>query len=99
MHFEFATATRIVFGPGAIREIDSIVAGLGTRALVLTGRSAARSAPVFEQLEHAAIETVGFSVTGEPMTGLVSFPFSVISQAGASAVGSVVPARPLRPPS
>lgn len=71
MRFEFATATRIVFGAGVVREIGPIAADLGKRALVLTGRSSDRSALLFELLGHAGIETTRFSVSGEPTTGLV----------------------------
>jgi alcohol dehydrogenase class IV len=38
VRFEFATAGRIVFGPGAVAELPAAARGLGTRALVVTGR-------------------------------------------------------------
>jgi hypothetical protein len=40
MRFEFATATRILFGPGTVQEVASLALGMGTRAFVVTGRSA-----------------------------------------------------------
>ncbi|MGB8647548.1 MAG: hypothetical protein WCF84_20105 [Anaerolineae bacterium] len=33
MRFEFATATRILFGAGVVREVPSAAAALGQRAL------------------------------------------------------------------
>ena len=37
MPFEFATAARIVFGEGAVREVAPAAAAMGRRALVVTG--------------------------------------------------------------
>jgi hypothetical protein len=45
MRFEFATATRILFGPGVVREVAPAAKGLGGRALLVIGcpmESAAR---------------------------------------------------------
>jgi len=42
MRFEFATATRIIFGAGAIREAAPAARELGQRALLVTGASAER---------------------------------------------------------
>lgn len=72
MRFEFATATRIIFGPGTIREVAGEAAGLGRRAFVVTGRSPERAGPLFEQLKSCAIEYVTFSVPAEPTTTIVA---------------------------
>ena len=37
MRFEFATATRIIFGVGRVREVGAIAQTFGRRALVVTG--------------------------------------------------------------
>ncbi len=71
MHFEFATATRIVFGPGTLRQIKPLAAGMGSRALVVMGRIAARAAPLFDVLAEEEIETVTYSVAGEPTVGAI----------------------------
>ena len=39
MRFEFATAGRIVFGVGTVREAGGLAAELGSRALLVTGRA------------------------------------------------------------
>ena len=44
MPFEFATATRILFGPGTCSEVAKAVATMGRQALVVTGRNAERNA-------------------------------------------------------
>jgi alcohol dehydrogenase class IV len=62
MPFEFATAARILFGEGTLRDVPSAAAALGRRALVVTGASSGRAAPLLAALPAAA----PFSVSGEP---------------------------------
>lgn len=74
MSWEFATATRIVFGDGALAQAGAIVAALGRRALVVGGASG-RAAPLLARL-HAllrahGVEVLAFHVPGEPTTALV----------------------------
>lgn len=66
MNFEFATATRIVFGPGRLGELGNWVAGLGSRALVVGGASPDRPARVRSLLKAAGITPVSWSVRQEP---------------------------------
>ncbi len=68
MRFEFATATRIVFGSGALPEVGPIAAEMGKRALVVTGRTTGRATPLLDILAKLGIDTVTFSVVGEPTT-------------------------------
>ncbi len=67
MRFEFATATRIIFGPGTIKEVGPAAREMGCRALVATGR---RSAPLLALLQAAGVDTVTLTVSGEPTTDL-----------------------------
>jgi alcohol dehydrogenase class IV len=71
MNFEFATATRIVFGPGTLREAGPAARAFGSRALVVTGRTAERAAPLLEVLRAAGVECAAFPVAGEPTTASV----------------------------
>jgi alcohol dehydrogenase class IV len=67
MPFEFATAGRIVFGPGAVREVAPAAMKLGRRALVVTGRSGGSA-------DFLAVELRGcvyFRVTSEPTIEMV----------------------------
>jgi alcohol dehydrogenase class IV len=69
MSFEFATATRIVFGAGALAGAGPAARGLGRRALVLIGKSAGalqRAEPLLGGLTEAAVDFATFSVLGEP---------------------------------
>lgn len=68
MQFEFATAGRIIVGPGTLAQVAPIAAELGSRALVVTGRSPARAGPLLAGLAKAGVATVPFSVEGEPTT-------------------------------
>ncbi len=72
MRFEFVTASRIVFGAGVVKEVGAIAAALGRRALVVTGRSHERAAPVLEGLQAVGVAAETFGVTGEPTTDLVN---------------------------
>ncbi len=64
--FEFATATRIIFGPGAIRDAGIVAAEFGRRALVVTGRDSNRAQPLVQLLLARDISTATFPVSGEP---------------------------------
>lgn len=66
MPFEFATATRIVFGPGRLREIGSFAKEFGRRAMVVTGRDLRRAQPLVELLRKDGIGASLFPIAGEP---------------------------------
>jgi alcohol dehydrogenase class IV len=63
MRFEFATAARIVFGPGTVREVPAAAAEIGRRALVVTRASA--------DFKRAGIAGVPLPVHGEPTVDIV----------------------------
>jgi alcohol dehydrogenase class IV len=66
MRFEFATANRIIFGPGIVREAGPLAAELGRRALVVTGRNPLRAKPLLELLREHGVDSIVFSTSGEP---------------------------------
>lgn len=68
MNFEFATATRIIFGPGTLRQVGPLAAELGHRALVVTGRTTDRAKPLLDLLIAQGLDIATFSVSGEPTT-------------------------------
>jgi alcohol dehydrogenase class IV len=70
MNFEFATATRIVFGAGKLAEAGPLAASLGTRALLVTGANPARADRLLAGLSRAGIQSVRFAVAGEPTVEL-----------------------------
>jgi len=71
MRFEFATATRIIFGAGTLREVGPLAAEMGSRALVVTGSTPERAQPLLDLLAAQGIEAITFSVAGEPTTEVV----------------------------
>jgi len=66
MNFEFATATRIVFGPGRVNEAGAIAREFGGRALIVTGRDAQRAGRLQASLQSAGVSATTISVPGEP---------------------------------
>ncbi len=71
MRFEFATATRILFGPGSLRDVVPAAKSMGQRALVVTGRNRSRAEGLLDSLISAGVQHVTFPVAGEPTTHLV----------------------------
>ena len=69
MNFEFAAATRIIFGEGRSADAATIVAGLGSRALVVSGPSG-RAEPLVRQLGARGITVTRLSVASEPTISL-----------------------------
>ena len=76
MRFEFASAGRIVFGPGAVREVAPAAKEMGGQALVVTGRSRERAAPV------EGLAAAWLAVPGEPTVDLVREGVRVAREAG-----------------
>ncbi len=64
--FEFATATRVIFGEGVLREIGPLARDFGRRPLVVTGRDLARAQPLGEFLRAEGLAAGLFSSPGEP---------------------------------
>ncbi len=64
--FELAAPARVIFRAGAVREVGGLARGLGAHALLVTGRSAARSGVVTAPLEAAGVRWTSFAVGGEP---------------------------------
>jgi alcohol dehydrogenase class IV len=71
VRFEFATATRIIFGTGTLEQVGPLAAAMGSRALVVLGRSVERAGPLLALLAGHGVATVTFPVAGEPTIHLV----------------------------
>jgi len=68
--FEFATAQRIVFGPGTCRELPALAAGYGRRVFLVTGANPERYAALFAALRAGLDSVETFAVRGEPTVAL-----------------------------
>jgi alcohol dehydrogenase class IV len=69
--FEFATATRVIFGEGVLGEIGPIARELGRRALVVAGRDLGRAQRLGELLRAERLGVGLFSIPGEPHVATV----------------------------
>jgi alcohol dehydrogenase class IV len=86
MNFEFATAARLVFGPGSIGNIGALLAPLGRRALVTTGKRSEHAAPLLKAMAGQNLEAVTFTVAGEPTIELVQQGVQAARKAGCDLV-------------
>ncbi len=89
MNFEFATANRIIFGPGRVCEVGALAAALGSRALLVTGRDAQRSGCVEPELAKHKLAVTHFAVTTEPTTHMVAQGAALAREAGCDLVVAV----------
>lgn len=71
MRFEFATASRIIFGKGTLKEVPPLAAEMGSCVLLVTGRNVERANPLVELLNETGMKKFIFSVSGEPTTKLI----------------------------
>jgi len=69
--FEFATATRILFGPGVSQHLAEYIKPGITRVLLLTGSRIDRIRSIIDRMETHKVEMTPFTVKGEPTVDLV----------------------------
>lgn len=98
MNFEFATSTRIVFGPGCADQAAELAADLaaaqaagaqgdgGARVLIVTGKSLERAARVMDGLKKRATDQVTFAVAGEPTIDVIARGVELARSEGCAAV-------------
>jgi alcohol dehydrogenase class IV len=79
--FEFATATRILFGAGTRHELAAAAASMGSRALVVTGSAANRAAHLVEALTAAGVTVTSMTVAGEPAVATIREGVALARQA------------------
>ena len=84
--FEFATAGRIMAGPGRARELPGVLAGLGSRFLVVTGADPARHDKLLAGLDRAAAV---FPVGAEPTVEVVRAAVDVARAQGADVIAAI----------
>ncbi len=97
MKFEFATANRILFGPGTVAEVGPAAAKLGRHAFVLTGSDPGRAEPVLAPLRAAGLAVTVFPISGEPTTAVAQAATAAAAAAGCDCIvgvggGSVIDA-------
>lgn len=70
MNFEFAAPPRIIFGEGRVNDATKLCATMGSRVLVVEGKSG-RAERLVSQLREQRIPTTTFRVLSEPTISLV----------------------------
>ena len=96
-NFEFATATRIIFGAGQAASLGKLAREYGQRALLVTGSSAERVEPLRQNVEASGVRTIPFTVGGEPTIQMASDGVRLAEENGCELViavggGSVIDA-------
>lgn len=83
MRFEFATATRVIFGVGALAELRPLAAAMGSRALLVTGL------PPGRPMELGGLECAALPVSGEPTVELARDGVRLLRNEGCDVVIAV----------
>ncbi len=89
MQFEFATATRIVFGAGSSGNIAAEAKALGRRALLVTGGNVRRAEKILTELSAAGVKPIIFQAIGEPEISTVEDGVTWAKKAGCDFVVSL----------
>src|SRR5438309_10941358 len=72
MNFEFATASRIIFGEGQIKQLPDLARAHGSSALVVIGKESERTDSIRRLLTGRGISVTPFGIPHEPTLELVS---------------------------
>jgi len=73
MQFEFATATRIIFGLGVLRQAGSLAKEFGRKPLVVTGKDSRRAEPLLNLLKKHELNPITFPASsGEPEVYIIN---------------------------
>ena len=86
MRFEFATATRVIFGAGALAEVGAAAKAMGSRALVTLGATPQRAQHLLDILEAQGITVTTLPVAGEPNIDLARRGMEMARDAGCDLV-------------
>ena len=89
MRFEFATATRIVFGIGTATELGKLSNEKGSHALIVTGSNPDRVGEVLQYLTDANLKHTVFPVAGEPTLDVINQGKAKALSAGCDMVISI----------
>jgi len=82
MRFEFATANRILFGPGTRNDLARLAAETGRRPLVVTGAHVERAEWLLDTLRQQNLTTTVFVVADEPTVDMARAGVVQARQAG-----------------
>jgi alcohol dehydrogenase class IV len=89
MRFEFATATRIIFGPGTFGELGKLAREFSDRAMVVTNLEPAALEPLAGRLRESGLHCSLFGVRGEPEIETVQHGVTLAKQEECGVVLSI----------
>ncbi|WP_228014058.1 iron-containing alcohol dehydrogenase, partial [Vibrio sp. OPT46] len=69
--FQFMTATRIIFGEGALQSSLSVINQFGYSVLLVTGQDTQRAAPIIQYLKAQNMRYQHVAIVGEPYITMV----------------------------
>lgn len=82
MRFEFATASRIIFGPGTLAGIGPPARELGRHALIVTGRNRERATALLSVLQKTGLATTSIAIAAEPTLDDITRGAALAREAG-----------------
>ena len=71
LNFEFATATRIIFGRDTSKKLPELLSGMGKRMLLVTGNNAERHQFIINLLKEADFNVTMFAIPSEPTIEII----------------------------
>lgn len=89
LNFEFATATKIVFGSGKSGSLPQLLKDFGRKVLLVTGKNTGRQEFLAQALAKENFEVTLFSIQTEPSIGIISEGADLVRETKCTAVVGV----------
>jgi alcohol dehydrogenase class IV len=90
MHFEFASASRIIFGDGSASQLPQLALEKGRQALLVTDSFQPESVSrLIDSLQDADLRITHFSISGEPTVEVIDEAKAIAISAGCDLVISI----------
>jgi alcohol dehydrogenase class IV len=89
LKFEYATATKIIFGSGTAQNLPSLLKGFGRKIMLVTGRNTQRYDGLVQRLLKENFGVTMFTIPTEPSTEIVSEGAEVVREKGCTVVVGV----------
>jgi alcohol dehydrogenase class IV len=89
MKFEFSTARRIVFGPGAAEQLPALAAGYGKHAFLVLGSTSDRLTAILDAIGSRNVATTIFNVSGEPTVEMAQAAVTAAREAKTDVVAAI----------
>ncbi len=95
LNFEFATATRIIFGNYTTEKLPDLISSMGNNILLVTGKNTERAEQVLVKIRKRDCKVEIYSVESEPTTTIINEGINLARVAGCNLVvglggGSVI---------